>query len=548
VVLNLAIGHSLVAKTRCKAKVAQLRKGASSQNKKIVGTTKNAFSSMEFTFGKQELQSVKAPVCIPSPNKRVSKRISKHDDERYKIDKESGKFICLSLIETNGDWRGRYAQPLLHRSSNGEATKTVSFAPEESNSTQLIPVIPKKTKADRDFEKLHRNVARQELKLELKDAVEKGEDPRGGLTVFCNSEKVCQNYFAAVNNALFFLANYNPTLSSITHTTCGSPSQHASTTVVESGRSRKRKPESETREAPSENKKKKNRTQSPSKHSSMKGKILPATALPIAQFSFTRGEPTKPLKSTRTERGNRNSSKKDKPAAAEAPSSAAKDTAPDSTNDWGDIFKVAEDTWQCNVCMVRNKDADTECVSCETPRPGHTGDKELVKEVGGAVDILPLSLTDRTSAMCPIWSASIKGKTKAAGAPSSATPNPKPVKDAYTSSAPLPLSSPRAVTEVPDYAKKVLKEFLSEAFPLEDGTCGQTLDVGVNGSGNHKELVWKFLATCVNGDPQSSASLRHSSHIGKQTQSRTIEESLEQSKEKWPLRRSERISKQQHRL
>ena len=40
---------------------------------------------------------------------------------------------------------------------------------------------------------------------------------------------------------------------------------------------------------------------------------------------------------------------------------------------WGGAFNVAKDSWQCNVCMVRNDNKDTICPACETPRPGHEG-------------------------------------------------------------------------------------------------------------------------------------------------------------------------------
>ena len=43
----------------------------------------------------------------------------------------------------------------------------------------------------------------------------------------------------------------------------------------------------------------------------------------------------------------------------------------DNATGWGNTFQVAEDTWQCTTCMVRNKDSTSVCVACETPRPGH---------------------------------------------------------------------------------------------------------------------------------------------------------------------------------
>ena len=42
-----------------------------------------------------------------------------------------------------------------------------------------------------------------------------------------------------------------------------------------------------------------------------------------------------------------------------------------SATSWGDTFKIDENTWKCEMCMVRNDDGLTKCSSCETPRPGH---------------------------------------------------------------------------------------------------------------------------------------------------------------------------------
>lgn len=37
---------------------------------------------------------------------------------------------------------------------------------------------------------------------------------------------------------------------------------------------------------------------------------------------------------------------------------------------WGDAFKKSANEWECEMCLVRNKDSSEKCVACETPRPG----------------------------------------------------------------------------------------------------------------------------------------------------------------------------------
>ena len=46
--------------------------------------------------------------------------------------------------------------------------------------------------------------------------------------------------------------------------------------------------------------------------------------------------------------------------------------SPNSSKGWGNIFsnEGEEDTWKCDICMVRNDKSATKCVSCETPKPG----------------------------------------------------------------------------------------------------------------------------------------------------------------------------------
>ncbi|XP_065441079.1 nuclear pore complex protein Nup153-like isoform X9 [Chrysemys picta bellii] len=52
-------------------------------------------------------------------------------------------------------------------------------------------------------------------------------------------------------------------------------------------------------------------------------------------------------------------------------SSTVKSTAPATgTLGFGDKFKTAAGTWDCDTCLVQNKPEATKCVACETPKPG----------------------------------------------------------------------------------------------------------------------------------------------------------------------------------
>lgn len=53
-------------------------------------------------------------------------------------------------------------------------------------------------------------------------------------------------------------------------------------------------------------------------------------------------------------------------ASAGTPSSAS--SAP--LLGFGDAFKRPSGSWDCDVCLVRNKAADVACVACQTAKPG----------------------------------------------------------------------------------------------------------------------------------------------------------------------------------
>ncbi|NWY01157.1 NU153 protein, partial [Nothoprocta ornata] len=58
-------------------------------------------------------------------------------------------------------------------------------------------------------------------------------------------------------------------------------------------------------------------------------------------------------------------------AAGSSPGSASKPAAsPPAALGFGDKFKTAPGTWDCDTCLVQNKPEATKCVACETPKPG----------------------------------------------------------------------------------------------------------------------------------------------------------------------------------
>ncbi|XP_069814073.1 nuclear pore complex protein Nup153 isoform X2 [Dendropsophus ebraccatus] len=64
-----------------------------------------------------------------------------------------------------------------------------------------------------------------------------------------------------------------------------------------------------------------------------------------------------------------------KDSATSTASSPVKNTATvTSVQGFGDLFKKAPGTWDCDTCLVQNKPESTKCVACETPKPG-TGAK-----------------------------------------------------------------------------------------------------------------------------------------------------------------------------
>lgn len=47
---------------------------------------------------------------------------------------------------------------------------------------------------------------------------------------------------------------------------------------------------------------------------------------------------------------------------------------------WGDAFKKSSSEWECDTCMVRNKDSSEKCVACQTPKPGSNSSSSSKKD------------------------------------------------------------------------------------------------------------------------------------------------------------------------
>lgn len=88
---------------------------------------------------------------------------------------------------------------------------------------------------------------------------------------------------------------------------------------------------------------------------------------------------------------------------SQTPSTSVKNTTTlTSVQGFGDLFKKAAGTWDCDTCLVQNKPESTKCIACETPKPG-TGAK-------AALLLLPTTKSDKppVSADSGSTSASLK--------------------------------------------------------------------------------------------------------------------------------------------
>lgn len=70
----------------------------------------------------------------------------------------------------------------------------------------------------------------------------------------------------------------------------------------------------------------------------------------------------------------RNDISKTKCVACESPNPTAAPAPPNPmaplTHSFGNQFRAAASTWECDACMIRNKSDAIKCVACESPKPG----------------------------------------------------------------------------------------------------------------------------------------------------------------------------------
>ncbi|XP_060470719.1 nuclear pore complex protein Nup153 isoform X10 [Panthera onca] len=78
-----------------------------------------------------------------------------------------------------------------------------------------------------------------------------------------------------------------------------------------------------------------------------------------------------------------------------APSKSDKSTLSTSGTGFGDRFKPAVGTWDCDTCLVQNKPEAMKCVACETPKPG-TGVKRVLTLPVAVASAVPVAAAPPT--------------------------------------------------------------------------------------------------------------------------------------------------------
>ncbi|XP_049510962.1 nuclear pore complex protein Nup153 isoform X7 [Panthera uncia] len=78
-----------------------------------------------------------------------------------------------------------------------------------------------------------------------------------------------------------------------------------------------------------------------------------------------------------------------------APSKSDKSTLSTSGTGFGDRFKPAVGTWDCDTCLVQNKPEAMKCVACETPKPG-TGVKRVLTLPVAVASAVPVAAAPST--------------------------------------------------------------------------------------------------------------------------------------------------------
>ncbi|XP_077911847.1 nuclear pore complex protein Nup153 isoform X1 [Halichoerus grypus] len=85
------------------------------------------------------------------------------------------------------------------------------------------------------------------------------------------------------------------------------------------------------------------------------------------------------------------------------PSKSDKSTLPASGTGFGDKFKPAVGTWDCDTCLVQNKPEAVKCVACETPKPG-TGVKRVLTLPAASESAVTVAAS---SATCTVTTAAL---------------------------------------------------------------------------------------------------------------------------------------------
>ncbi|XP_064453206.1 nuclear pore complex protein Nup153 isoform X6 [Mirounga angustirostris] len=85
------------------------------------------------------------------------------------------------------------------------------------------------------------------------------------------------------------------------------------------------------------------------------------------------------------------------------PSKSDKSTLPASGTGFGDKFKPAVGTWDCDTCLVQNKPEAIKCVACETPKPG-TGVKRVLTLPAASESAVTVAAS---SATCTVTTAAL---------------------------------------------------------------------------------------------------------------------------------------------
>ena len=83
--------------------------------------------------------------------------------------------------------------------------------------------------------------------------------------------------------------------------------------------------------------------------------------------------------------------------------SEVKNNVSSTKSSFGDKFKPAAGSWECDACLVRNKSEDTVCVSCGTNKPGTTTTNTAAKESTAQGSSIKSSFGDKFKPAAGSW-------------------------------------------------------------------------------------------------------------------------------------------------